>query len=158
MTASARGSWWGKKKLFFLSRTRFARALETNEMKYKTSVYRLAKRPQGARSARGAGFPFNKNSAFIFGNSTSPMNGTFRLHRPDPSHSAYGYCLQKSCASLLRTTILANRRGHFGLTYRNEQIFQSRPPSKLVPNIPVGPNRNHPFHLMYQPKFPVIFG
>ena len=30
---------------------------------------------------------------------------------------------------------------------------QSGPPSKLVPNIPVGPNRNGPFHLMYQPKF-----
>ena len=26
--------------------------------------------------------------------------------------------------------------------------------SKLVPNIPVGPNRNGPFHLMNQPKFP----
>ena len=25
--------------------------------------------------------------------------------------------------------------------------------SKLVPNIPVGPNRNGWFHLMYQPKF-----
>ena len=25
---------------------------------------------------------------------------------------------------------------------------------KLVPNIPVGPNRNGPFHLMCQPKFP----
>ena len=28
------------------------------------------------------------------------------------------------------------------------------PPSKLVPNIPAGPNQNGPFHLMYQPKFP----
>ena len=27
-------------------------------------------------------------------------------------------------------------------------------PSKLVPNIPVGPNRNGPFHLMNQRKFP----
>ena len=30
----------------------------------------------------------------------------------------------------------------------------SGPPSKLVPNIPVRPNRNGPFHLMNQPKFP----
>ena len=27
-------------------------------------------------------------------------------------------------------------------------------PSKLVPNIPAGPNQNGLFHLMYQPKFP----
>ena len=27
-------------------------------------------------------------------------------------------------------------------------------PSKLVPNVPIGPNRNGPFHLMYQPKLP----
>ena len=29
---------------------------------------------------------------------------------------------------------------------------RSGPPSKLVPNIPVGRNRNDPLHLMYQPK------
>ena len=37
---------------------------------------------------------------------------------------------------------------------RNDQTGHSGPPSKLVPNIPVGPNRNGPFHLMNQPKFP----
>ena len=31
---------------------------------------------------------------------------------------------------------------------------QRGPPSKLVPNNSVRPNRNGPFHLMYQPKFP----
>ena len=31
---------------------------------------------------------------------------------------------------------------------------QSGTPSELVLNILVGPNRNGPFHLMYQPKFP----
>ena len=36
---------------------------------------------------------------------------------------------------------------------QNDQTGESGPPSKLVPNIPVGPNRNSPFHLMYQPKF-----
>ena len=40
----------------------------------------------------------------------------------------------------------------FGPTDRNDQTGHSGPPSKLVPNIPVGPNRNGPFHLMYQPK------
>ena len=51
-------------------------------------------------------------------------------------------------------TILANGKGHFGPTDRNDQTGHSGPPSKLVPNIPVGPNRNGPFHLMYQPKLP----
>ena len=49
---------------------------------------------------------------------------------------------------------MANGKGHFGPTDRNDQTGHSGPPSKLVPNIPVGPNRNGPFHLMNQPKFP----
>ena len=49
---------------------------------------------------------------------------------------------------------MANGKGHFGPTDRNDQTGHSGPPSKLVPNIPVGPNRNGPFHLMYQPKLP----
>ena len=48
-------------------------------------------------------------------------------------------------------TILSNGKGHFGWS------GQSGPPSKLVPNIPVRPNRNGPFHLMYQPKFPELW-
>ena len=52
------------------------------------------------------------------------------------------------------TTILSNGKGHFGPTDRNDQTGQSRQPSKLVPSIPVGPNRNAPFHLMYQPNSP----
>ena len=48
-------------------------------------------------------------------------------------------------------------KAHFGSTDRNDQTCHCRPPSKLVPNslnIPVGPNRNGPFHLVNQPKFP----
>ena len=56
--------------------------------------------------------------------------------------------------ALLGTTILANGKGHFGLTDRNDQTGHCGPPSKLLPNIPVGPNRNGPFRLMNQPKFP----
>ena len=56
--------------------------------------------------------------------------------------------------AVLGTTILANGKGHFGPTDPNDQTGHSGPPSKLVPNIPVGPNRNGPFHLMYQPKLP----
>ena len=37
---------------------------------------------------------------------------------------------------------------------RNDQTDHRGPPSKLVPDIPVGPNRNGPFHLVYQPKLP----
>ena len=55
---------------------------------------------------------------------------------------------------LLGTTILSNAKGHFGPTDRSDQTGHSGPPSKLVPNIPIGPNRNGPFHLMNQPKFP----
>ena len=33
-----------------------------------------------------------------------------------------------------------NGTGHFGLTNKDNQTSQSGPPSKLVPNIPVGPN------------------
>jgi len=56
--------------------------------------------------------------------------------------------------AVLGTTILTNGKGHFGSTDRDNRPGQSGPPSRLVPNIPVGPNRNGPFHLMYQPKFP----
>ena len=45
---------------------------------------------------------------------------------------------------------MSNRKGHFGLTDRNDQTGQSGPPSKLVPNIPVKRNRNGLFHLLYQ--------
>ena len=38
------------------------------------------------------------------------------------------------------TTILLNGKGHLGPTDRNDQTGQSGPPSKLVMNIPVGPN------------------
>ena len=51
--------------------------------------------------------------------------------------------------AVLGTTNLSNGKGNFG---RTGPTGQSGPPSKLVPNIPVGPNRNGPFYLMYQPK------
>ena len=76
----------------------------------------------------------------------------------DPTQAAarlvivYVSRIEKSCA-------VSNGKGHFRPTYQNDQIGQSRPPSKLVPNIPVGPNLNHPSHLislMYQPKSPEV--
>ena len=45
-------------------------------------------------------------------------------------------------------------KGTFHPTDQDNQTGQSGPPSKLVPNIVVGPNRNGPFHSMYKLKFP----
>ena len=56
--------------------------------------------------------------------------------------------------AVLGTTVLSNGKGYFGPTDQNDQTGQSGPPLKLVPSIPVGPNRTCPFHLMYQSKFP----
>ena len=44
---------------------------------------------------------------------------------------------------------LAQCSGHFGPTDQIDQTGQSGPPVKLFPNIPVGPDRNGPFHLMW---------
>ena len=48
-------------------------------------------------------------------------------------------------------TIFLNGKGYFCPSNQNERTGQSGPPSKLkvVQNIPVGPNRNDPFHLIY---------
>ena len=50
----------------------------------------------------------------------------------------------------LGTTILSNGKGHFGRTDRDNRTGQSGPPSKLVPNIPVGINRNGPLHFTHR--------
>ena len=47
---------------------------------------------------------------------------------------------------------MSNGKGHFCPTDRNDQTSQSGPSPKLVPNIPIGPNRNGLFHLLYQSK------
>ena len=52
-----------------------------------------------------------------------------------------------------RDNNFVNGKGHFCSSDRNDQTGQRGPPSKLVPNMPVGPNRNGPFHLICQPKF-----
>ena len=54
---------------------------------------------------------------------------------------------------VLGITILSNGKGHFGPTYRNDQTGQRGPPSKVVPNIPVGPNRNGPFYMISNRNF-----
>ena len=49
--------------------------------------------------------------------------------------------------AVLGTTLLSNGNGHFGRPTR-----PLKEDHKMVPNIPVGPNQNGPFHLMYQTK------
>ena len=74
-------------------------------------------------------------------------NGWFRFHRPVPSHRVFA--LQAGYKrAVLGTTIFLNGKEIFSRTDRNEWIGQSEPPSKVVPNIPVGGNRNGPFHLI----------
>ena len=54
--------------------------------------------------------------------------------------------------AVLGTTILTNEEKHFGPTDRDNRTGQREPPSKLVPNFPVGPNRHGPLHLKF-PEF-----
>ena len=63
-------------------------------------------------------------------------------------------CRTRLSLHAVRPTVLSNGKGHFGPIDRNDKTGQSGPPSKLVPNIPVGPKRISPFHLMYQPNSP----
>ena len=74
--------------------------------------------------------------------------------RPKPPRAWLLFLQAGYKRAVLGTTILSNGKEHFGPTDRNDQTGQRGPPSKLVLNIPVGPNRNGPFHLMYQPKLP----
>ena len=93
-------------------------------------------------------FTINKNTGLKFPKFYVP-NGTvhsFAQTRPRPP-SVWLLFLQAILQSgyqraVLGTAILSNGKGYFGPTDRNDQTGQRGPPSKLVPNIPVAPNRN----------------
>ena len=53
---------------------------------------------------------------------------------------------------------MSNRKGHLGPTDRNEWTGQSGPPSKVVPNILVGLNRNQYVSFDFSLKFPEFWG
>ena len=89
-----------------------------------------------------------------FGNFTMERYIPVAQTRPKPPHVWLLFLYAGYKRAVLGTTILSNGKGHFGPTDRSDQTSQSVPPSKLIPKISVGPNRNGPFHLMYQPKFP----
>ena len=48
---------------------------------------------------------------------------------------------------------MSNEKGHFSPTNKDNWTSQSGPPSKVVPNIPVGPNQNGLFNFDFLPKF-----
>ena len=65
--------------------------------------------------------------------------------RPKPPRAWLLFLQAGYKRAVLGTTILSNGKEHFGPTDQNDQTGQRGPPSKLIPNIPVGLNRNGPF-------------
>ena len=73
-------------------------------------------------------------------------NGTVHSGFTDP-FQATGCLLIVPAASRIQKSGTGDNnfvkwKGLFGRTDRNEWTGQSEPPSKVVPNIPLGPNRN----------------
>ena len=98
-------------------------------------------------------FPFNKNSGLKFQKFYMP-NGTVPSGCTDPT--------QATTRLVIFISMIQKKRYWDNNFVKWKGTFRSDLPkwpdrSKLttfkVPNIPVGPNRNGPFHLMYQPKF-----
>ena len=88
--------------------------------------------------------------------SRAQWNGTFRLHRPDPSHRAFGYC---SCKQDTKERYWEQQ------FCQMERDISVRPTEMTRPVkvdhlqswsriLPVGTNLSGPFHLIYRPKFP----
>ena len=76
-------------------------------------------------------------------------NGAFRMQRPDPSHRTFGYC---SCKQEAKERYWTHqfRQMERDISVRLTEISE---PSKAIPNIPVGTNRNGPFHLISNRNF-----
>ena len=77
-------------------------------------------------------------------------NGSFRFHRPVPRHRVFAYCscCKQDTKERYWGQQFCQMERTFGRTDWNEWTGQSEPPSKVVPNIPVGPHRNGSFHLI----------
>ena len=71
-----------------------------------------------------------------------PLHSSCTDPTQTPAHFVIVLVLGGYKRAVLGTTILSNGKGHFGPTEQDNWTGQSGPPSKLVPNIPVGPNRN----------------
>ena len=102
-------------------------------------------------------FPFNKNSGLKFRKFHVP-NGTVQSGCTD-SIQATARLVIILLSRLQKSGTGDNNFVKWKGTFRSDRrkwsvTGQSEPPSKLVPSIPVAPNRNGPFLDMYQPKFP----
>ena len=97
-------------------------------------------------------FPFNKNFGLKFRKFHVP-NGTVHSGFTDPlqRNRVFAYCSRcKQDTNLERYwgQQFCQMERTFGRTDWNEWTGQSEPPSKVVPNIPVGLHRNGSFHLI----------
>ena len=104
------------------------------------------------------GFPFNENSGLKF----HIPNGTIHWSCTD-STQATARLVIILLSRLQKSVTGDNNFVKWKGTFRSDRTKssvtgQSGPSSKLVPSIPVGPNRNRPFLVMHQPKFPKFSG
>ena len=105
-------------------------------------------------------FPFNKKSGLKFCK-FHVFSGTVHSGCTDPAQATM--CLVIVLWSRIQKSGIGDNnfvkwKGLFDLTGRNDRTSQSGPPSKLVSNIPVRPNQNGLFLLMYQTKISGILG
>ena len=99
--------------------------------------------------------PFNKNSGFGNYHLRAQWNGTFRLHRPDPSNRTFGHC---SCKQDAKERYWGQQFCQMERTFqrfsdRNERIGQSEQNLEVVPNVLVRPSRDCPVHLISNRNF-----
>ena len=90
-------------------------------------------------------FPFNKNFGLKIQKFHVP-NGMVHSGFTDPFQATRCLLIVPAASRIQKSGTGDNNfvkwKGLFGRTDRNEWTGQSEPPSKVVPNIPVGPNRN----------------
>ena len=100
----------------------------------------------GPKFLRGTlhAFHWTKIPVLNFGNFACPIEQYIPVvqTRLKPPHVWLLFLWAGYKRVVLGITILSNGKGHFGPTKQDNPTGQSGPPSKLVPNIPVGPNRN----------------
>ena len=82
-------------------------------------------------------------------------NSILRLLRPGPSHRAFGLVIlvSRMQKSVTGENNFVKWKRTFWSDRKNELTGESGPPAKVVPNIPVGPNRNGQFHLISNRNF-----
>ena len=117
----------------------------------------LKKTPQCSPGPRR--FPFNKHFGLKIRKFHEP-NRTVHSGFTDP-FQAPGCLLTVPAASRIQKSGTGDKnfakwKGLFGRTDPNEWTGQSEPPSKVVPNIPVGPNRNGSLDLISNQNLQIL--